>query len=266
MSKFIKNNTVSTQQWIGIEIAAGVYSEIEEVELETYQQDEEFLAAVTSGDAIIARDNTGATDITDVTRAFQFLFDKLIIEDSGVFVTEDAERINFTSSLDVAVDSATNTTTVELGPTNSNVGSLIQMTFGYHSTAKNKWLNYIENPNGSDKVHALMPWDARLIRATLSNSKKGADTDIEIHVAPNGDGNLTSIAYTWAIRNKRVACTSPSVDFDAGDKLGLFAKDQGTDLKNVTVTLYFVILTDDACVDEDYSGNFSSSGSGTSSS
>lgn len=150
----------------------------------------------------------------------------------------------------------------------SNIGKTFQVEFTRSGSVKNKWLCVSNSKSPSNETPFFVPYDVKLIRTTMSNSKSGADSNIEIHVSPYGDGNLTTLAYTWSIVNKRVDCKDPSdptaLLFDAGDKIGVFARDTGTDLKDAIITLYFVVLTDDLCVGENYSGDINSAGTGSS--
>lgn len=68
--KKIKNTTVSAKTWVGQEVAAGEYYEIQPNEEIRWANDSTVLSDIGSGDALV---NDGASDIIDVNKAINFL-------------------------------------------------------------------------------------------------------------------------------------------------------------------------------------------------
>lgn len=144
------------------------------------------------------------------------------------------------------------------------VGSIIQLPFVRESSnVKNTWLShYGDNSLSSDKTTAIVPFACSVIGLTYSNQQSGVDVDVEIHAA---DANTTlssqTTRYTQVIRNQRFVSdtTMTGVDFNAGDKVGVFLKDQGTNSKYVTVVLYLKITDDTTLLhQENISGGMTS--------
>ena len=75
-----------------------------------------------------------------------------------------------------------------------------------------------------------------------------------------------NLDFEWQIRNARTARKTnfaTDIIFDAGDKIGIYVADQGTDLSSVTVTLYFAVIDDtEGEVIDNYSGNFATDSGG----
>ena len=82
MSKWIKNNTLSNKTWLGQVVLAGDYYNIEATEESAWGNDSTVLADIGSGDAIIAKDDSGSNDITDVATAINYLRDIIFEIDS----------------------------------------------------------------------------------------------------------------------------------------------------------------------------------------
>jgi len=87
--KYIKNNTLSNKTWVGAVISAGSYYGIEIGEEIDWANDSELLSDIGSGDALVAEDSSGTTDITDVNSAINFLKNSLPAEiNQGPFATK----------------------------------------------------------------------------------------------------------------------------------------------------------------------------------
>lgn len=143
---------------------------------------------------------------------------------------------------------------------NSPVGGLDLYEFKENSSANNKWLEYGANSSPSDETPAILPFDAKLISCTFTNDDDGVDTDIEIHKSSEGSGSNASIVATFQIRNRRVARFSDftAIQFSAGDKISVFARDKGTNPSQVVVKLYFLITNyNKENAGEDFSSDFS---------
>ena len=86
MAKWIKNNTVSDKTWVGQLVSAGAYYEIKSEEELDWKTDSSLLSDIGSGDAIVAKDDSGNEDISDVNDAIDYLKDvktDLEIDDEG---------------------------------------------------------------------------------------------------------------------------------------------------------------------------------------
>ena len=70
MSKWIKNNTAGTKTYAGKDITAGAYREVDS---DLWSKDSLLLTDIGNGDAIVAKDDTGTTDISDISEAIDFL-------------------------------------------------------------------------------------------------------------------------------------------------------------------------------------------------
>jgi hypothetical protein len=77
MAKWIKNNTVSDKTWVGQLVSASTYYEIQSTEDSLWSNDSTLLTDIGSGDAIVAKDDSGNTDITDVAEAINHLKDEV---------------------------------------------------------------------------------------------------------------------------------------------------------------------------------------------
>lgn len=73
MNKYIKNNDTVSHTWSGQAIAAGQYYMIEEFEESKWMSDSQLLSDIGSGIAIVAKDDSGSNDITDVSAAIDHL-------------------------------------------------------------------------------------------------------------------------------------------------------------------------------------------------
>ena len=81
MSKYVKNTHVTdTQNWAGQDVAAGEYHEIVDQKVPRWQNNSAFLVDLASGLAVMAKDNSGSKDITDVNSAIDYLKDSAIQE------------------------------------------------------------------------------------------------------------------------------------------------------------------------------------------
>ncbi len=150
------------------------------------------------------------------------------------------------------------------GVSNDNI-VVFQLAFvRENSEVKNTWLSHNgDNSLSSDKTTAIIPFNCTLVGLTYSNQQVGADVDVEIHAANAGAMlDTKTIRYTQVIRNKRIVSdtTMNGIDFNIGDKLGVYLKDKGTNSKYVAVILYFKVLDAETKLhEEDYSGGMTGS-------
>jgi len=70
---WIKNNTAGTKTWVGQNVTAAAYHEIDSLEVTQWANDSTLLVDISNSDAIMAKDDSGTTDITDVNIAINYL-------------------------------------------------------------------------------------------------------------------------------------------------------------------------------------------------
>ena len=73
MSKWIKNDSGSTKTWVGQEITNQSYYEIQSNEELEWANNSTLLTDIGSGDAVVAKDDSGNTDFSDVNEAIDYL-------------------------------------------------------------------------------------------------------------------------------------------------------------------------------------------------
>jgi len=75
MGKWIKNDSGGDKTWVGQLISDQAYYEIQADELTKWAHDSTLLTDIGSGDAVVAKDNSGSNDITDVSDGINYLKD-----------------------------------------------------------------------------------------------------------------------------------------------------------------------------------------------
>lgn len=76
MAKFIKNTSGASKTWVGQTVANTTYYEIQPIEEMAWANNSTLLTDIAAGDATVAKDDTGNTDITDVAEAINHLKDE----------------------------------------------------------------------------------------------------------------------------------------------------------------------------------------------
>jgi hypothetical protein len=217
----------------------------------------ELTPLINSGDIVV---NNGTVDYSaaDGIRFLEYP-DRLTVQEGGTDTTIVTKSINFTGSA-ATTDQGDGNVDIEVGAT--LFGALWQLAYTEDGDADNEWLGLYDRGNKSNQTFGVIPFDSEICVITYSNSKGGSDCDIELHLADAGDDNNNVKIYNWEIRDKRVDCVSTfttPIQVNAGDKLGVYCQDQGTDAKNVAVVIYFRIINTNKCDSgENFSGNFSS--------
>lgn len=79
MAKYIKNTTNGNKTWVGQLVSSGDYYEIQSHEEAQWANDSTLLTDIGSGDAVVAKDDSGTTDITDVATGINHLKDIVIL-------------------------------------------------------------------------------------------------------------------------------------------------------------------------------------------
>ena len=81
-SKWIKNTSGSTSTYLGQQITNGSYYQIQGIEEQAWMNDSALLTDIGSGDATVAKDDSGNNDIVDVSTAINYLKDTVALVDS----------------------------------------------------------------------------------------------------------------------------------------------------------------------------------------
>jgi hypothetical protein len=82
MAKWIKNDSGSSKTYMGQVIADQTYYEIQSHEENSWAHDSALLIDIATSDAIVAKDDSGTTNFTDVDLAISYLKDILLQEDA----------------------------------------------------------------------------------------------------------------------------------------------------------------------------------------
>ncbi len=73
MSKWIKNSSGGTKTWVGQQVADATYYEIQSIEENQWANDSTLLIDIASSGALVAKDDSGNKDITDINEAINYL-------------------------------------------------------------------------------------------------------------------------------------------------------------------------------------------------
>lgn len=143
-------------------------------------------------------------------------------------------------------------------------GATIQLSFIDNGSNTNEWLKLYGENIPSSQTFGILPFDCKLIGITWSNRYPNRDTEVELWVSGEGDGTIKTRVYSLPIIDKRYIYKTdfdPEILFDAGDKVGVYAKDTGSNPNDVVVTLYFRVTSNDTgSGGENFSGNFAGGG------
>jgi hypothetical protein len=77
MAKYVKNNSGVNKTWVGQLVLDDQYYELQPIEIPLWANNSQLLIDIANGDAIVAKDNSGSSDITDVASAISFLKDEI---------------------------------------------------------------------------------------------------------------------------------------------------------------------------------------------
>ena len=145
--------------------------------------------------------------------------------------------------------------------TDTPARKMFELTFENPSSIGGDWLQLGGFP--SNETPHVVAWDCKLVALTFSNKESGADTELEIQVVNEGNGNSPSpTVFTWIlddVRTARKTDFSPDVTFSKGDKIAIFAKQRGDkDPAQVKMIMtLFVTAADETNNIEDWSGTIS---------
>jgi hypothetical protein len=76
MAKWIKNNTAGDKTWVGQLVPAATYYEIQSNEEVLWAHNSSLIIDISNGDAIVAKDDSGNTNIIDISEALNHLRDE----------------------------------------------------------------------------------------------------------------------------------------------------------------------------------------------
>lgn len=149
----------------------------------------------------------------------------------------------------------------------SIVGNMHQMQFHESSTLGNEWLEYGTAGIYSNGSHGVMPFKSKLVAVTFSNLYSGVDCKLQFYSTPEGGGSSPkTLDLEWVLTNKRTARKTnfgSDIIFEAGDKVGVYYKDNGTNGNDVVVMMYFQVLEENSEESgENWSGNYATGSGG----
>ena len=187
--------------------------------------------------------------------------DEVIINDGATSPDE------LWSSQQVAAHVATEVAAAAAGDLSAIAGKLFSAGFAHSSSSVgNAWLRTESNDSGasSDRVPFIIPFNCRLVSATFANASSGCDCDVQIWSSPfsaDPETNKTNM-YEFQVRNNRSVVQtvfgSPIPAFNAGDKVGVYLRDQGTNSNHPVVQLTFIVVDNTvANLSDTFSNNFS---------
>lgn len=132
MAKWIKNATAGDKTWVGQLISAGQYYEIQSHEESQWANDSTLLSDIGSGDAVVAKDDSGTADISDV-----------------------AEAINHLKGLEVSISNIPTTSNIgiaDAGSYRARLKGIIFETITAGTTKKCDWkIEQLQWPAGTDR-------------------------------------------------------------------------------------------------------------------
>lgn len=106
---------------------------------------------------------------------------------------------------------------------------------------RNEWLEVPGRIERTDETPHVIPLDSKLVGWTFTNKFNGRDAQVELYRAANNvelsQGNLI---YSYSFDNIRTGVFPADVDLAAGDKIGVYMRDQGGDPNDMILTMYFV--------------------------
>lgn len=155
-------------------------------------------------------------------------------------------------------------------PSGSVIGISHQLMFGEQYEAKNEWLELFGDSRFSNQTFGVMPLKSKLVGITFSNRYNDRDTEVRIYSTPEGAAvSPKTLDFSWLLNNTRTARKTnfpTDIIFDAGDKIGVYLADKGSEPYDVSVVLYFIAI--DAVTGENIdnvSGNYAAGTGGGSS-
>lgn len=260
--KQIKNVSNSEIEILGFLISPDEIFTLDDHRWNDWIGSNEAIAMINDGTLLVGNGVSFFTDTAEGLRWFLFTGESL-----KVFFQNDSLRNNgiYSETTQEAIEEVFHNTN------QSPVGKLIKVDFSYAGTAKNRWLELYDGIS-SDKSPYIFPFKMKLIAMTTSTMRRGADFDIEFYYAPKYiDGGDAELKMIRDVRDTRATVsrfpftedpqTLEGLTYNFGDRLAIFLKDRGYDVKSPVISLYFVVMEDGGDLWDDYSGNMSNSDS-----
>ena len=121
MTKFIKNADTVDHNYLGQIISVGSYYQIQSNEEIAWVNDSMLLTDIGSGDAVVAKSNSGSDDILDVNDGINYLKDNLPKEVYNIppffgRVSYELKDLKNAGSVDMNVDGSTNNVVFKFSP------------------------------------------------------------------------------------------------------------------------------------------------------
>lgn len=244
-STFIHNNSGVEKTYEQIPIASGGILEVSQIDAIQYAESEGLAIDLASGAASMSKDGLDQKGVSES----QTLQTTIIEPENQHFEASGFASKNVRDAIVESKDTV--------------VGKTFHQCFVRSGSGQNRWIGNEDSSVTSSESPQPLPWDSTLVAMTFTNSRSGADQDVEVWSAPLGSGNSKTKKYDWQLNNnKRAAVKNDiSIDFNAGDKVAIYIQDRGTNTRDPVVCLYFKIRTN-AVKDEseDWSGDFSGGG------
>lgn len=131
----------------------------------------------------------------------------------------------------------------------SAVGAVFVLPFSTDGNVQNAWLDFTGNNILTNATPSVMAFRSQLIALTFSNDSKSSTVglDFEIYRTPETvEPTVTQdLLFTWVVLNARTGRKTnfaTDVIFDAGDKIGMFARKTASAGSNVIVTMFMRVL------------------------
>lgn len=203
--KWIKNTTVGDKTYLNQIIGPSEYYQIQPHELNTWAYIPSLLTDIASGDAVVARDDSGTTDFS---------------------AADGKDYLQFQLAIDSPFDNSTNgfTATDEQAAIkearDSGIGTVLPYPFLASGNTADKWLGTFEAQFSSNVTPLIVPQDSDLKGMLWMNQDDDVDIDVEVY-------RNATLVKTFEVRNKRMAWVvgiSPAVSFNQGDRISVFLK------------------------------------------
>jgi hypothetical protein len=163
--------------------------------------------------------------------------------------------------ISVTADAGNDTVTISGGAeVGALTGSLFQVDFTNGGNTSNTWMAVSDSNLGGNTTPWTAAFPCRLAGVAFSNRNTGTDLDMEFHVAREGDGNSSTIEFTYEVRDCRTGYKTDmplgTLLLQPGDKVSVYANSAGDAGRDVWFGSYWEITSRPAgegC--EDWSGN-----------
>ena len=212
----IENTTISPKTWVGQLLAAAEIFDIPQNKFFKWANDATVITDVASGDLKVIK-STGPTVYYTAVE--------------GQRVLNGVETNVASAGLPGELLCSSPTGDLVWTPV---VGGTVA--FFSDGVTNNKWLKVGDGQiQTSDKSPVILPYDAVIYALTFTNKTDSADVDFDIH--KNGVSS-----FVWNLATKRYAWKTnglSAVEFNAGDRMSVFATSSGTAPNNPLLVVHF---------------------------